>query len=196
MNQIVSILFILTFWTNISFIWSDNGFFMTRDEGKHIGKPFVEPECVLEFYRSPHASSTVTKINDFLGHHNLIKKYCLERETKLNESCSWQCYYLILDKIREPYANLFDPGADPAGMSLTEIQRIGKSAQHNFKNGKCDVIENPTADEFYEYVVASKPVVIRESNSKKAKYTKSSKWTLQEISKALRDTEVDIIYNT
>ena len=129
---------------------------LTRDESKHVGQEFIPPPIYNEFDQSKYKAHPSLLVNDYHQHHQLIYKFCSSR--KEENHCTWSEYYSLLDKLRTPYENLFDPKPSPVE-SLADIQRDGKSGMRG-KQTKCDVISKPTAEILFEYVKNSKPVCV------------------------------------
>ncbi len=126
---------------------------LTRDEAKHVGQTFVHPPVYKEFQASVFSNHASLLVNDFDKHHELIYNFCRNRSQKY---CTWSEYYHVLDFIRVPYENLFDPKPSTIE-SLKDIQIRG-DAGSNGKQMKCDVISKPTAEILFDYVSKSKPV--------------------------------------
>ena len=159
---------------------------LTREEAAHIGYSYTSPSIINQFqlYQSKQTSSSSSfsplLINDFTLHHSYIQKYCLQSKG----SCSWNDYHTLLEEIRQPFLNYFDPGIEEG----QQIQKIQKKYQSGSKyQTKCQVIRNPTADQFLQYVIGSKPVIIRGTFSKSFN---RSLWTLQNLQNLLGKTEV------
>jgi Cupin-like domain len=146
----------------LGYVQISRAFYMTRDECKHAGVPYKEPQIVKEFRTSPiRIDSKDISRNDIIAHHRLTGRFCKERARLggKRKKCTWDDYYYLLDDLREPFVNLYDPGLDPIGQPLQKIQSEGKSGA-SYQSG-CDVIENPTSEIFYDYVVNNKPAIIR-----------------------------------
>jgi hypothetical protein len=138
------------------------GVYLTKEECAHSGSPYTEPKIVLEFKSSSVYRSSLGEIkkNDFVVHHRIAEKFCRERAAfKQHKKCSWADYYLVLDELRTPFVNLYDPGLDPVGVALADIQRKGKSGASY--QDRCEFMENPTAEKLYDHVVNNKPVIIK-----------------------------------
>jgi hypothetical protein len=161
----------------------DNPFILSREEAKHILIDFPEPLIVSEFLRSKYASFQEATENDFLGHHRLARAFCLKRfKSSRKKACTWLQYYLVIDHLREPFANLYDPGA-------FGVHRFEDIAAKRYSS--CDVIDTPSAAQFYQYVNTSRPVIIRGSAGDLSRLA-SPLWTLRAMSRKLGTTPVAV----
>jgi len=133
--------------------------YMTPEECNHSGMPHKPASIVLEFQSSTFSKSEDVAKNDLLLHHKISKEFCEHRKKKLKKSpCTWQQYYQVLDHLRGPFKNLYDPGMGKP-IHLSTIQAEGKSGSEY--QSSCDVMHNPTAKKLYKYVVGNKPVIIK-----------------------------------
>lgn len=146
---------------------------MTREEAAHVGQPFITPPIVEKFLSSSVAHHPDLRINNFELHHKIVSSFC--------RKCTWEEYYQLLDHIRLPYKNLFDPGAE-VGSDFRSLrnQRLSGNNQH-----QCPVISTPSAAQFLTYVQASQPVIIRPKRR-----PNTSIWSNAYLSQALRHAEV------
>ena len=166
--------FVFTFYVTFSNSLTSPNYF-TRDEAKHAGFSFIPRSIVAHFNKSIFRSSRDLVENNFLKHHKIIEKYCVERLTTRGKKCSWRDYYDILDEIREPFNHLFDPGAREI-TSIKEIyQKILPKRLNRTRSGVCDRIRKPTAKEFQQLMAASHPVIIEGVASK---WPALQKWSL------------------
>jgi len=155
---------------------------MTRQEAAHTGIKYSIPAIVNEFMASSWAQSSDISRNDMAAHHNIVTYFCKQRKTK---TCTWREYYNVFDHIRQPYENMFDPGAHPIGEGVEDIQK--KSRSGHLYQDTCHIIENPTAKEFFEYVVGNKPVIIRGVIPSRFQ---SKDWLLENLKDVIGDSEV------
>lgn len=147
---------------------ADAGVYLTRDESKHVGAVFSPRSVVYQFNSTKLARSGDVKVNDFLGHHALARRFCKERAQKSKTTkCTWQDYYTILDELREPFANFFDPGAT-ISTPIKEIydNPLPKRLVKARKPGTCDTITNPSAKDLLKLARASHPTIIKGVASK------------------------------
>jgi hypothetical protein len=150
-----------------------SGVFLTRDECKHTNSKYEEPAVVRAFKKSKYYASGDVKNNDLVAHHKLVELFCKERLSKRGQRrCSWQDYYLVLDELRLPFLQLYDPGMVRTAEHLEDIQKEAKSGSKYQKS--CEVIESPTAEKLYDYVVGNKPVIIKGEGDK---WPAVKKWT-------------------
>jgi hypothetical protein len=156
---------------------------LTREEAAHTGLPFIEPEICKEFeiFLLHSSSSALKDLNDFTRHHKAIQIFCQQR---VSGSCKWSEYYQILDSLRVPFANSYDPGIK-SGQPIRQIQERYRSGSNYQK--KCQRITKPTAEEFLPYVLGSKPVIIRGALPRSFK---SSSWSLSNLAQLIGATEV------
>ena len=147
---------------------------MTREEAAHVGMPYTTPAIVEKFLSSSFSRHADLEINDFALHHQLVTSFC--------PTCTWQEYYDLLDHIRLPYKNMFDPGAERGA----NIRTIQEKYQSGYFQNTCDIISPPTAEQFLHYVQSSQPVIIR---SKRSWYN-TSHWSNAYLSQTLRHAQV------
>lgn len=177
-------------------------------------KPYNSLITLFNSFKERNQLVLSLKKNNYELHHLSIQKYCQQRNKQqeiqeleennedyneeddedyyfhpqnylsINNSCSWLDYYSILEDIREPFSNLYDPGIEK-GQDLSKIQKKYKSGG-NYQT-KCNIIKNPTSDTFLKYVIGSKPVIIKGCLPKEFN---PSTWTLKNLQKLLGNTQV------
>jgi hypothetical protein len=140
--------------------------YLTREESKHVGAAFSPRSIVYQFNRTSMARAPAIHANDFLEHHALVHRFCKEKAKKAKQ-CTWEDYYSILDELRAPFANYFDPGAGRS-TQINEIYKnpLPKRLVKARKPGTCDSITNPSAKDLLQLVRASHPVIIKGVASK------------------------------
>jgi hypothetical protein len=155
---------------------------LTRDEASHTGFTFNTPPIIQEFdaFLEHYSSSSIKNLNEFTQHHAILKLFCSQRR-----SCQWFEYYQLLDELRLPFQNFFDPGMI-TGFKITDLQKKYHSGAFGHQT-KCDTISYPSPDEFLEYVTASKPVIIKGSLPSSFN---SSSWSLSNLVEIIGDSEV------
>ena len=152
----------------------------TRAEAEHVGAKYTEPPIVHEFKQSRiYLDSPSRHRNEFMLHHRLVEEFCTSR---VEGKCSWWEYYRILDDVlRKEYSKMFDPGlVGSFGQPLRDILEDDVNS--------CLVLQQePTADEFLQYVMSSRPVIIPATN----KIESSEKlWSLQNLENTLGDQPI------
>jgi hypothetical protein len=164
---------------------SDSNVYLTVEEAKHIGAPFVPRPIASAFNRTKYSTSADAKLNRFDLHHNLVYNYCSEMKKK---SCSWRDYYAMLDVLRYPYNHLFDPGAINL-MPIDEIFQnpLPRKLKRSKNPEECDTITKPTAKDFLKLVKASHPVIIKGVASE---WPAVTKWTLQHLKMSWSEKKV------
>lgn len=170
---------------------------LTREEASHTGFLYHSPPIIHEFnaFLLEHSSSpsspplsSLKQLNDFSQHHTILKLFCSQRLP--SESCQWFEYYQLLDELRLPFLQLFDPGMG-IGFKISDLQERYQSGSALYQT-KCEIIRNPSPDEFLEYVMGSKPVIIRGSLPSSFK---SASWSLSNLVEVLGETEVSLLWS-
>ena len=70
--------------------WSRR-FFHSEQEAQHVGAAFPDPAIVSAFRSSAYGRDPLLEVNDMLGHHGLIKRFCqLELNKLREEACTWR----------------------------------------------------------------------------------------------------------
>jgi hypothetical protein len=155
----------------------------TKEESKHIGRPYIKPAIIDEFESTVSDLSKFTQVNDFVLHHQKILSFCEKR----TEGCTWIDYYGILDELREPFSEMFDPVISQAKHIYT-IQEEAKSG--HLHQSTCEIIVGPSPNEFNSYVRGSKPVIIR---GLLPSPRSTVAWSLDALQAIIGDTEVCFI---
>jgi hypothetical protein len=161
---------------------------LTREEAAHTGLPFIEPKIIEEFeaFLRQSSSSYLKELNDFTRHHKAIQIFC---QSRASGSCRWSEYYQILDSLRAPFVNSFDPGIK-IGQPIHQIQERHRSGSSYQK--KCQRINYPTAEEFLPYVLGSKPVIIKGALPREFK---SALWSFSNLVQLIGTTEVSLVFS-
>lgn len=158
---------------------------LTREEASHTGFLYHSPPIIQEFdaFLEQFSSSSIKHLNDFTQHHAILKLFCSQRLP--SESCRWFEYFQLLDELRLPFLNLFDPGMR-IGFKISELQKLYHSGSSLYQT-RCEIIRNPSPNQFLEYVKGSKPVIIRGGLPSSFD---SSSWSLSNLVEILGETEV------
>lgn len=144
---------------------------LTESEARHTKQKYILDLSVLEFQQSKYNKSKNLHVNDFSKHHKLVRKFCLSKRQK----CTWDEYYFVLDYIRKPYVNMYDPGiwekifCDKNVVMSIEGAGDGSyiSAVQDYRDDvnkrplSCEVIDNPSAESFFKMVSKNIPVIFK-----------------------------------
>lgn len=97
--------------------------YLTEAESSHIGQKFEDPDIVKDFKKHPkYSASPMLQVNNLILHHQLVESYCVDLlHRRHNYTCSWREYYYLLNELRRPYANLYDPGLDREGLKIDDV---------------------------------------------------------------------------
>jgi hypothetical protein len=156
----------------------------SAQEAKHGGQTIYEqPPIVHEFQKSVYAKSKESRMNLFSIHLKLIQSFCQVRRPK---GCTWKDFYHLLDYLRESYKTQDDTGKE-------DIGSISVEQVHNWLNKTapaprmCKVISEPTASEFFKYVLSNQPFIIR---GLAKKWPALTKWTIDYLTNLVKHDQV------